>query len=99
MIRFNRTDDNKQYVSIHIRDGKAAPDVFNYLRGLYLTINNLPCAMDNEEIIIEISGNSPIGFSLGDLRRTLKRISANIVVGHFCVDLSDKSQRVYCIYG
>ena len=98
MIRFNKADDDKQFVSIRIRDGKTALEVYNYLSGLYI-MDNLSCAMDNEEIIIEICGNSSVGFSLNDLKRALNKISNNVDVGHFCVDLNEKNQRVYCIYG
>ena len=99
MIKFTKADDDRQFIAIAINDNTPAQRVYNYIKDLHISINGLPFAIDNDEIVIEILDNVHLNFSLNDLRLALKKISANIVVGHFCVDLSDKSQRVYCIYG
>ena len=94
MIRFNKNNDDKQYISIRVMDNKAAPEVYNYLTGIHTSINNLPCLIDNEEIAIELCGNSSVGFSLNDLRQQLKPIF-DVVINLICVDLSVDGQRVY----
>lgn len=94
MIRFTKTEDNKQYISIIVKDDKDPLKVYNYITSAYDTLKNLPCIMDNEEIAIKLCGNSSLGFSLNELRRQLKQI-ADVVVSIICVDLSVYGQRVH----
>lgn len=96
MIKFNQSDDNKQFISIRVLDNKPASKIYEYVRDLYDSINGLPHTIDNEEIVIELCKNSYLGFSLNDLRQEVKK-KTDVVIGHFCVDLNEKSQRTYCV--
>lgn len=94
MITFTKAQDNKQYIIISTADSKTAPEVYDYIKGIYSSLNNLPCIIDDEEVAIEICDNQSVGFSLNELRQQVQKVS-DAVINVICVDLSVDGQRIY----
>lgn len=92
MIKFTTKDDNKQFISIVIKDYTSTKRLFNYLCGLYSSLALCDYKMDKNEIIFNIADNVKYGFSLKELKQTINRIT-NATVRCFCVYLSEPTQR------
>ena len=92
MIKFNKNEDNKQFISISITDGTEATKVFNYISVRYPTIKGNLHKMDNDEILLNLDSNVHYGFSLNTLRLTVAEV-ANANVYTFCVDMDEPTQR------
>lgn len=75
MIKSTKANDDRQFISIIINDNTPAQRVYNYIKDLHMSINGLPFAIDNDEIVIEILNKVHLNFSLNDLRRALQKIS------------------------
>lgn len=101
MIKFNKADDNKQFISIIVNDNTSIQNVYNYIDGLYPSIKNVFNRMDDNEILLNLlspdeqkQNNLTYEFSLNQLRKTVNHIAC-CTVTHFCVDLAESSQRCY----
>lgn len=92
MIKFDKNEDNKQFISIIITDGTEATKVFNYISARYPTIKENLHKMDNDEILLNLENDVHYGFSLNDLRLTVAEVAkANVYT--FCVDMDEATQR------
>lgn len=92
MIKFNTSEDNKQFISIGIESGTNTEKVFNYISGIYPVICDYLYKMDNDEIIVRLENGAGYGFSLNALRSTVAEVEkANIYT--FCVDMDEPTQR------
>lgn len=91
MIKFNLTDDNKQFISISIKDGTPSNIVANYITDYYPSVGKI-CKLDEDEILIPLKNNINYGFSLNELRANVAEI-AKVDIYNFCVDVRIKSQR------
>lgn len=88
---FNLTDDNKQYISITIKDGASTNKVADHIIGKIPVIEKIS-KYDSDEILIQLENNIDYGFSLNELRKKIAEIAkADIYI--FCVDINMKSQR------
>ena len=92
MIKFNQSDDNKQFISILVLDKTPTQKVYDYINNFYNSINISFYKMDNEEILLNLRNDIKYGFSLNKLRKSISKI-ADATVKHFCVDLAQPSQR------
>lgn len=92
MIKFNKNENNKQFISISIEDGTDVIKVFNYISALYPVIKNNLYKMDNDEILLNLENDVHYDFSLNALRSTVAKIAkANTYV--FCVYMLESTQR------
>lgn len=92
MIKFNKNEDNKQFISIGVEDGTDTKKVFNYISGVYPTIKENLHRMDKDEILLKLENNMHYGFSLNGLRSTVAEVAkANVYT--FCVDIDEPTQR------
>ena len=92
MIKFNKNEDNKQFISISITDGIETTKVFNYIFARYPTIKENLHKMDNDEILLNLENDVHYGFSLNALRLTVAEVAkANVYT--FCVDIDEPTQR------
>lgn len=57
MIKFTPNEDNKQFVSINIKDGTNAAKVFDYIPALYPVIKTNLYKMDDDEILLNLENN------------------------------------------
>lgn len=91
MIKFNSTDDNKQYISITVKDGTSSDIVADHIINYYPSVGKI-CELDEDEILIPLENNIDYGFSLNELRATVAEI-AKVDIYNFCVDIEMMSQR------
>lgn len=92
MIKFDKNEDNKQFISISITDGTEVTKVFNYISAGYPIIKENLHKMDNNEILLNLENGVHYGFSLNALRSTVAEVAkANIYT--FCVDVYEPTQR------
>lgn len=96
MTKFNKSDENEQFVSILVKDGTNTGKLFNHICKQHPTAKAHLQGMDENEILLELpdSGCSHYDFSLNELRNTTLKM-AIATITHFCVDLDEPSQR-YC---
>lgn len=92
MIKFNKNEDNKQFISINITDGTEAAKVFDYISACYPSISQNPYRLDNDEILLTLEYGYNYGFSLNALRSTVAEV-AKADVYTFCVDMDEPTQR------
>ncbi len=92
MIKFTSKDDNKQFISILVKDNTLTENIYNYLSNLYKPLTFVFYKMDDEEIIFRLESDIKYGFSLCELRQAANKI-AEAVVTHFCVDVTLANQR------
>lgn len=93
MIEFKNTDDNKQFISILIIDETPIQKVYDYINNIYPSLKIGFYAMDDEEIIFNLTNNINYGFSLNELREIVKQ-KAKAIITHFCVDIEEPKQRI-----
>lgn len=94
MIKFTEQDNNKQFISIEIKDNKSTKIISENLKKTYVALQQANIIYDTSEIIIEIDNNIDFGFSLNELREHIKTVAAATVT-HFCVDTDEPTQRYY----
>ena len=101
MIKFTKSDDNKQFISIIVNDNTPIQSVYNYIVSLYPSVKTIFHRIDNNEILLNLlssdeqkKNNFVYGFSLNQLKETVNNIAC-CVVTHFSVDLAEPSQRYY----
>lgn len=101
MIKFAKTDENKQYISILLASKTySAHDLYYFLVDVYPSVKTSLYKKDNDEILLAVNEQTSghFGFSLNDLRSTVERWATdrNIEapgVEMFTVDLSRQFQR------
>jgi len=54
MIKFTSKDDNKQFISILVKDNTLTENIYNYLSNLYKPLTFVFYKMDDEEIIFRL---------------------------------------------
>lgn len=92
MIKFDKNEDNKQFISISITNGTEATKVFNYISARYPTIKKNLHKMDNGEILLNLENDVYYSFSLNALRSMVAEVAkANVYT--FCVDMDEATQR------
>lgn len=94
MIKFTEQDNNKQFISIEIKDNTPTEAISENLKKTYEALQQANIICDTSEIIIEIDNNIDFGFSLNELREYIKTIAAATVT-HFCVDTDEPTQRYH----
>lgn len=96
MIKFTEQDNNKQFISIEIKSNETdiIRDLIYILKSTYPALQQSNIIFDDSEILIEIDNNINYGFSLNELKEYIKTVAAATVT-HFCVDLTEPSQRYY----
>ena len=88
MIKFNKNENNKQFISISIEDGTDVIKVFNYISALYPVIKNNLYKMDNDEILLNLENDVHYDFSLNALRSTVAKIRQTYMYFAFiCLNL------------
>ncbi len=94
MIKFTEKDNNKQFISIELKDNTSTEIISENLKKTYESLQQANIIYDTSEIIIEIDNNINYGFSLNELREHIKTVAAATVT-HFAVDIEEPTQR-YC---
>lgn len=92
MIKFTEKDNNKQFISIVVKDGKATATINESLKEKFPALQQANIIFDDAEILIEIDNNIKYGFSLNQLREYIGTITAADVTT-FCVDTDEPEQR------
>lgn len=94
MIKFTEQDNNKQFISIEVKDNTPTETITENLKNTYAALQQANIFFDNSEIIIEIDNNISYGFSLNELKQHIETIAAATVT-HFSVDTDEPTQRYY----
>ncbi len=94
MIKFTEQDNNKQFISIEIKDNTPTETISENLKNKYPALQQANIIFDDSEILIEIDNNINYGFSLNELREYIKT-NAAATVTHFSVDTDEPTQRYY----
>jgi len=92
MIKFTNKDNNKQFISIEVKDSKTTATICESLKEKFTALQHANIIFDDSEILIEIDNNINYGFSLNELREYMKTIAAANVT-HFSVDTDEPTQR------
>ena len=92
MIKFNKNEDNKQFISISIEDGSKPEEVWTAIAVNHPAIAENLYKMDNSEILLKLDEYVYYNLSLNALRSLVAKI-ANADVYVFCVDLDELTQR------
>ncbi len=93
MVKFNKSHDGMQLLSIVTLDGADRSAVYDHLCKVFNGLSLFD--RDNNELLLNIPDGG-CGFSLNQLREAVKPIRAN--VGMVIVDLDEPSQRLNCLY-
>ncbi len=94
MIKFTEKDNNKQFISIELKDNTSTEMIIENLKKTYEALQQANIIFDDSEILIEINNNINYGFSLNELREYIKT-NAAATVTHFSVDTDEPTQRYY----
>lgn len=94
MIKFTEKDNNKQFISIKLKDNTSTEIISENLKKIYKALQQASIICDTSEIIIEIDNNIDFGFSLNELREHIKTVAAATIT-HFSVDTDKPTQRYY----
>lgn len=94
MIKFTEQDNNRQFISIEIKDNTPTETISENLKKTYEALQQANIVFDGSEILIEIDNSINYGFSLNELREHIKTIAAATVI-HFSVDTDKPTQRYY----
>lgn len=92
MLHFTEFEDNRQFISITIKDGTSTRKVLDFLEAFYPTIRTYLYTFDREEIALNLDNNIEYGFTLNQLRDVVNHI-ADAEVYTFAVDINKKDQR------
>lgn len=94
MIKFTEKDNNKQFISIELKDNTTTEIISKNLKKIYESLQQANIICDTSEIIIEIDNNMDFGFSLNELREYINTL-VEATVSHFVVDMDEPTQRYY----
>lgn len=92
MIKFTEQDNNKQFISIAVKDNTPTETINENLKNKYAALQQANIIFDDSEILIKIDNNINYGFSLNELREYIKTVAAATVT-HFSVDKDEPTQR------
>ena len=92
MIKFTNEDNNKQFISIEIKDGKTTATICERLKEKFSALQHANIISDDTEILIEIDNNINYMFSLNEFKKYIETITAANVT-HFSVDTDKPAQR------
>lgn len=92
MMKFTEKDNNKQFISIAVKDGKSTATINESLKEKYPALQHANIILDCSEILIEIDNAINFGFSLNQLREYIGTITAADVTT-FSVDTDEPTQR------